>query len=219
MQLRRFAFVHRPLAVALVALLPGLASAQILSLPSNSPEPGNWLGAGVSVFQGMDLRDDSRSALLGVNGVTGYRVSIEKGSGNGTSLGAAVSFSQPSITVSNLTASGPCATACAATAQFIHYQLVYRSGTPTAGTSGVAELAIGGLRIGDLRSSTGTALAPDRTILSLAAGFGFAFAPNPRLQFEIVQEYTQLFAGGGFTGAATQWRTRVGARIGVGSRD
>lgn len=202
-----------------MALLPELASAQILSLPSNSPEPGNWLGAGVSVFQGAGLSDDSRGAFLNVSGVTGYRVAIEKGSGNGTSLGAAVSFSQPSITVSNINASGPCATACAATAQFIHYQLVYRSGMPTAGTSGVAELAVGGLRIGDLRSSTGTALAPDRTILSLSAAFGIAFAPSPRLQFEIVQEYAQLFSGGGFTGAATQWRTRVGLRIGVGSRD
>ena len=205
-------------AAALLVLLPRLASAQILTLPSYTTDPGNWIAGGVTALQTTALRDDSRNAYWQVDGVTAYRVAIEKSGANGTTVGAAVTISNPSLLV-NTTAVGLCPLGCRATASVMHYQLTYRTTSAARGSSPVAELAVGGMRLGDVRASTGTSLAPDRTVLTLSGGGGLAFALSSTFQIEIVQEYTSIFGGGGFSGATTQWGTRVGIRFGFGAKD
>jgi hypothetical protein len=209
--------VHRPIALVLMALLPRLLPAQILALPGYSSDPGNFIGAGVSFLNSTGLRDDSRNATWNVNSVMGYRVTIDKSYSPGVTLGATITWSNPAVAV-NTTALGACPTTCQASASFQHYQLSYRSGASGRGTWPVAELALGGLRIADARSS-GQSLAPDRTVFTTSGGFGIAFATSNTFQLEVVQEYTSIFAGGGFSGAGTQWSTRVGIRFGFGNRD
>ena len=208
--------MHRPLAVALLMLAPRLAPAQILALPTSSSEPGNWIAGGVALLNATGMRDDSRNAYWNVPSVTGYRIAIDKSYGAGATIGAAVTWSNPTMTISS-TAAGGCPTGCQASANFIHYQLTYRSGGYARGTWPVAEIAAGGLRVGDVRTG-GTTASPDRTLLTMSAGAGIAFATSSHFQIELVQEYSSIFAGGGFTGAATQWNTRVGMRFGFGNR-
>ncbi|MBI3790352.1 MAG: hypothetical protein HY275_05690 [Gemmatimonadetes bacterium] len=209
--------MHRPIALLVLAFLPRLLPAQILSLPTYSTEPGNFIGGGVSFLNATSFRDDSRNAGWNVNSVMGYRVSIDKVMSSGVTLGATVTWSNPAMVVST-TALGACPTTCQASASFQHYQLAYRSGGSGRGTWPVAELAIGGLRLSDAHAN-GASIAPDRTVFTTSAGFGVAFATSNIFQFEVVQEYTSIFAGGGFSGAGTQWSTRVGIRYGFGNRD
>ena len=207
--------------LAVFALLSAVtvrpAHGQILSLPSSNPEPDSWI-AGSAVFtNAMGLRDDDRGSYWTVQGVSGYRVSIDKSLSPGTTVGVAVTFTNPAIAVRGGTL---CATGCNATGQFVSYALTYRTSQYTPGLSSVGELSAGVLRPGNLRErTTGGAIAPDRTIPFLALGGGVAFTTSKRWQVELVQEYSSIFAGGGLGGAATQWVTRLGLRIGFGSRD
>ncbi len=209
--------MRRPIVLALLVLAPRLVAAQILSLPSNRTDAGNWIGAGASRLNFVSMRDDSRGAVWNVGEVIAYRVSIDKSYGSGATLGATITWSNPSMTI-NTNPTGVCPAGCAASANFQHYQLTYRSGETRGGTAPVAELAVGGLRVSDVRAG-GTQVAPDRTLLTMGAGGGLAIATSSTFQFELVQEYTWIFAGGGFSGAATQWSTRLGVRVGFGNRD
>ena len=209
--------MHRPIVLALLVLAPRLAPAQILSLPGYSSDAGTWIAAGASLLNATGIRDDSRGAYWNVQSVTGYRVAIDKAYGSGATLGATLTWSNPTMTITT-GPTGTCPTGCQASANFQHYQLTYRSGETKRGTAPVAELAAGGLRIADVRAN-GTQVSPDRTLLTLEAGAGLALATSSRFQFEIVQEYHWIFAGGGFGGAATQWATRLGIRFGFGNRD
>lgn len=204
--------MRRPIVLALLVLAPRLAPAQILSLPGYSNEPTTWIAGGASFLNATSLRDDSRGAVWNVPSTTGYRVAIDKSYGSGATLGATITWSNPSMTI-NTGAVGTCPLGCQASANFQHYQLTYRSGETRRGINTVAELAAGGLRIVDVRSG-GVQVAPDRTLLTLQAGGGVALATSNSFQFELVQEYHWIFSGGGFSGAATQWATRLGVRFG-----
>lgn len=207
--------MRRLLACLALALAPRLLPAQILTLPSNATEPQNFLGGGVAFLNAVGLRDDDRKAYWNVNSVTAYRVVIDRATGGGTSLGAAITWSTPDMVISTGT-TGACPATCKATASFQHYQLTYRSAGTGRGAFNVAELSAGGLRVGDVRAG-GTQVAPDRTMFTASAGFGFAFQAGSGFAAEIVQEYHAIFAGGGFSGAAGQWGTRLGVRFGFGS--
>ncbi len=209
--------MHRPIVLALLVLAPRLAPAQILSLPGYSSDAGTWIGAGASLLNATGLRDDSRGAYWNVASVTGYRVAIDKAYGGGATLGATLTWSNPNMLVTT-GATGVCPTGCQASANFQHYQLTYRNGEAKRGINSVAELAAGGLRIADVRAG-GVQVSPDRTLLTLEAGAGLALVTSGSLQFELVQEYHWIFSGGGFSGAATQWATRLGVRVGFGNRN
>lgn len=191
--------------------------AQILSLPSSNPEPDTWLAAGAVFTNAMGLRDDDRAAYWSIQGVTGYRVSIDKSMGGGTTLGVAVTFTNPTTFVSGGVL---CATRCTGSGQYVAYALNYRTSSFEPGISSVAELSLGVLRTGQLRDKTaGTEIAPDRSIPFAGVGGGLSFTTSRRWQIELVQEYNSIFAGGGVSGASAQWITRLGIRIGFGARD
>ena len=205
------------LAILAFGGLSRSADAQILSLPSNNPEPDSWIAGSVVFTNAMGLRDDDRGSYWTVGGVTGYRISIDKSLNPGTTIGVAVTFTNPAIAVSGGTL---CPAGCNATGQFVTYALTYRTSQFTPGLASVAELSGGVVRPGNLRErTTGATVAPDRTIPFLAIGGGIAFTTSSRWQIELMQEYSSTFAGGGLGGAATQWMTRLGLRIGFGSRD
>ncbi|MBI2797171.1 MAG: hypothetical protein HYX65_10750 [Gemmatimonadetes bacterium] len=212
----------RPIAAALAAWSLALGGAravgaQILSLPSANPEPDSWIAAGTVFTNAMGLRDDDRNSYWTVNGVTGYRISIDKAMGSGTTLGVAITFTNPATFVNGGT---KCPTGCTGSGQFVSYALNYRTSGFSPGMSSIGELSLGVLRPGTIRDKTlGTEIAPDRTIPFAGIGGGLAFTTSRRWQVELVQEYHSIFAGGGISGASTQWITRLGVRIGFGARE
>lgn len=191
--------------------------AQILSLPSANPEPDSWIAAGAVFTNAMGLRDDDRGAYWTVQGVTGYRVSIDKAMGMGTTVGVAVTFTNP---VTLVDGGSSCPARCLASGQFVTYALNYRTSGVAPGMSSIGELSVGVVRPGTLREKTsGLEIAPDRTIPFVGIGGGLSFTTSRRWQIELVQEYNSIFSGGGIKGASTQWLTRLGVRIGFGARD
>lgn len=221
---RRGSTLRRSAIVAVLASLAlgvAPARAQIMSLPrAVGPEPEWWFSGSINFLAATGVPDDDRQQYWSFRPVTGYRLTVERSIGAGSTLGVAVLLASPGLTVRSTTAGSACATGCDASSQMQSLALAYRASGVGEGTHSVFQLDGGVARVTDIaRVSDGLAVAPNsRTIPFASMGYGLAYAPSSRFQIEILQEYRFLFAGGGLRDASQQTITRIALRIGLGVR-
>lgn len=217
---RRGTRVRRSLvAVCSAVVLATPAGAQIMRLPQAvGPEPEWWFSGTIAFLQPIGVPDDDRGAYWSFRSVTGYRITIERSVGAGTTLGVAALLTSPGLTLRSTLAG--CPTGCDASAQMQSLGLAYRASGVGEGTHSVFELDGGVVRVTDIANSAGgTPYQPNsRTIPFASAAYGLAYATSSRFQIELVQEYRFLFAGSGVRDASQQSITRIALRIGVGVR-
>jgi hypothetical protein len=207
--------------VIAAALVAAPAGAQIMRLPQAvGPEPEWWFSGAIAFLQPVGMPDDDRSAYWSFRQGTGYRVTIERSVGAGTTLGLAVLLSSPGLTLRSTPAGSTCEFGCNLSSNMQSIALAYRASGVGEGTHAVFELDGGVTRVTDLAdATTGAAYQPNsRSVPFMTMGYGAAFATSSRFQIEIVQEYRYLFAGSGIRDASQQAITRITLRIGLGVR-
>ena len=209
-------------AVCFTVVLSASAGAQIMRLPQAvGPEPEWWFSGAIAFLQPVGLPDNDRNAYWSFRQGTGYRVTIERSIGAGSTLGVAVLLSSPGLIVRTTAASSACEFGCDASSQMQSIALTYRASGVGEGTHSIFQLDGGVVRVTDIaKVSDGSAIPPNsRTVPFATAAYGLAYATSSRFQIEIVQEYRYLFAGSGIRDVSQQAITRIGLRIGLGVRN
>ena len=227
--------MHRGLAalIALAALassaIASSADAQIMRVPQRGSQPVVWASASAGILQVQDDIIDGRTQSAWRFGTTlQYRGTIEMEVGGNGAVGFALGYANAPLTYAQSPGVNPapdCSSRCDAHAQIWSLMGAFHMGGGI-GFHQIIDISAGvtvyrDFRSDELNSPLGPE-SPDKD-LALSVGYGFGWGFTPRLQLMLVQDaaYT-LHQRDGLSGGAdnsTQiFTTRLGARIGLGSR-
>ncbi len=219
--------MHRPLAVAVALLLltAPLADAQILPVPRRGTAPVAWgsLSAGLLQFNNRII-DGRTESVWDFGSALQYRGSVEMDVGNFGAVGLVAGLADAPLTyVSNQVAE--CAGGCDAHAKLWTIAAGFHMGGGT-GFHQIIDLSAGMLIYRDFTTDNGNVElppeSPDKDI-TLAIGYGFGWGFSNRMQLMLVQDAAySMHQRDGLSGrqnsSSTQYITRLGLRIGVGSK-
>ena len=218
--------VHRPLAVLIAMLLAApLADAQVLPVPRRSSAPVAWGSLSAGLLQFNDRVFDGRTeSVWDFGSALQYRGSVEMDIGNRGSVGLVVGLADAPLTYYG--AQVPeCSGGCDAHAKI--WSLM--AGLHIGGGQGfhqIIDISAGALVYRDFVSDNGDVTlppeSPDKDI-SLAVGYGFGWGFNERMQLMLVQDASYSLhqrdgLSGGQSSSSTQYITRLGLRVGLGSK-
>jgi hypothetical protein len=221
--------MHRVLA-ALIALAVSapLADAQIIQVPRRSSAPVVWgsLSAGFYQFD-RDIVDGNTQSAWRFGSTVQYRGSVEVDVGNSGAAGLAVGYADAPLTYFQLepTDVSDCEFRCDAHAQVWTVMGTFHMGGGI-GFHQIIDISAGTTIYRDFRSDDlGSPLGPDSPDrdLSLSIGYGFGWGFGPRLQLMLVQDaaftmHQRDGLGGGDNSSSQQYTTRLGARVGLGTK-
>jgi hypothetical protein len=220
------ASVHRPLAVLIAMLLAApLADAQVLPVPRRSSVPVAWGSLSAGLLQFNDAVVDGRTeSVWDFGSALQYRGSLEMDVGNYGAAGIVIGLADAPLTYYGDQVP-ECAGGCDAHAKIWSITAGLHVGGGT-GFHQIIDLSAGTLIYRDFVSDNGDASlppeSPDKDI-TLAVGYGFGWGFNERLQLMLVQDAAySLHQRDGLSGrqrsSSTQYITRLGLRVGLGSK-
>ena len=219
--------MHRPLAVAIAAIVLAapLADAQVIRVPRRSTAPVAWasLSAGLLQFD-RNILDGRTESVWNFGSTIQYRGTLEMDVGNYGAVGMVVGLADAPLTyASNQTVE--CAAGCDAHAKIWTIMAGFHMGGG-AGFHQIIDLSAGTTIFRDFTADgTGTSLppeSPDKDI-SLSVGYGFGWGFSERMQLMLVQDAAYTLhqrdgLSGGQSSNSTQYITRLGVRMGLGSK-
>ena len=219
--------MHRPLALAVALLLLGapLADAQIMRVPTRSTAPVAWVSLSAGLLQfNNNIIDGRTESVWDFGSALQYRGSVEMDVGNFGAVGLVAGLTDAPLTyASNLVAE--CTSGCDAHAKIWTVMAGFHMGGGT-GFHQIIDLSAGMLIYRDFTTDEGnTAVppeSPDKDI-TLAVGYGFGWGFGNRMQLMLVQDAAySLHQRDGLSGrqnsSSTQYITRLGLRVGLGSK-
>ena len=226
--------MHRVLA-ALTALavassaVASSADAQILRVPQRSSDPVAWASLSAGLFQVYeDIVDGRTQSVWRFGTALQYRGSVEMDVGNSGGAGLAIGYANAPLTYAQAAGVNPapdCVQRCDAHAKVWTVMATFHMGGGD-GFHQIIDLGVGTTIYRDFRSDQLNSPlgpeSPDKDV-SLSVGYGFGWGFGPRLQLMLVQDaaYT-LHQREGLSGSSDSsnqiYTTRIGARIGLGSR-
>ena len=220
--------MHRPLAIAAVALALAapLADAQVLPVPRRSSAPVAWgsLSAGLLQFNN-NILDGRTESVWDFGSALQYRGSVEMDVGNFGAVGLVAGIADAPLTYYNGDVLGGCNGGCDAHAKLWTIAAGFHMGGGT-GFHQIINLSAGMLIYRDFTTDDGNdplpPESPDKDI-TLAVGYGFGWGFSNRMQLMLVQDAAySLHQRDGLSGnqnsSSTQYITRLGLRVGLGSK-
>jgi hypothetical protein len=209
----------RFLSLVAVAAWSVEAGAQIMRLP-RSTDPGSFLTLAIGLRQQQPVTDGSTSSSWDFGQGIEYRGTLEHNMRGGTTVGVAVTHANMPLTYrSTLVATDAHAT--------VRSYMFTVHGGGTRGFHQVFDIGAGITRYSNFRRDQDDqviagAPATDND-LTFALGYGLGYAFSSRSQVTLVQEYgLVIHQNEGLSGSASRssqtYITRIGMRIGMGSR-
>ena len=222
--------MHRVLAVLIaLAVAAPLADAQVIQVPRRSSAPVVWgsLSAGFYQFD-RDIVDGRTESVWRFGSALQYRGSAEFDVGNSGAFGLAVGYADAPLTYFQTSATATtadCLTRCDAHAQVWTVMGTFHMGGGV-GFHQIIDISAGTTIYRDFRSDElGSPLGPESPDkdLSLSIGYGFGWGFGPRLQLMLVQDaaftmHQRDGLSGGDNSSSQQYTTRLGARVGLGTK-
>ena len=218
--------MHRPLVIAVAVLLAApSADAQVLPVPRRSTAPVAWasLSAGLLQFNN-NIVDGRTESVWDFGSTIQYRGTVEMDVGNYGAVGFVAGLADAPLTyASNQVVA--CSSGCDAHAKIWTLMAGFHMGGG-AGFHQIIDLSAGTTIYRDFTMDNGgDALppeSPDKDI-SLAVGYGFGWGFGTRMQLMLVQDAAySLHQRDGLSGrqnsSSTQYITRIGLRMGLGSK-
>lgn len=214
---------HSRVLVGVVAALvvTQAAGAQIIRLPSRrSAEPAAWTSLSVGLRQQEAQFDGTTGATWDFGGSVEYRGSLEKNLGRGSAFGVIGTYSSVPLTYSNSLISN-----MNATATVRGLMLGFHAGG-TQGFHQAIDISAGVTQYGNFRRDPqGDPIGSNDydSDFTFVFGYGFGYAFGPRSALTVVQDYEQILhqrdnIPNGQSRASTAYVTRVGLRLGFGSK-
>lgn len=208
-----------------VLLAAPLADAQVIRVPRRSNVPVAWgsLSAGLLQFD-RSIIDGRTESVWDFGSTIQYRGSIEMDVGNSGGVGMVVGLADAPLTYRTEGVT-ECLGGCDAHAKIWTIMAGFHMGGGT-GFHQIIDLSAGATIYRDFEADeTGTPLppeSPDKDI-TLAIGYGFGWGFNERMQIMLVQDASYSLhqrdgLSGGQSSNSTQYITRLGLRVGLGSK-
>jgi len=222
--------MHRVLAALIaLAIAAPVADAQILKVPRRSTDPLVWgsLSAGFLQFE-RNIVDGRTESVWDFGSALQYRGSAELGVGNSGAVGLAVGYANAPLTYYQLSPTATtvdCLDQCDAHAQVWTVMGTFHMGGGI-GFHQIIDISAGTTIYRDFTTDDQNLAigppSPDRDI-SLSIGYGFGWGFGPRLQLMLVQDAAYTMhqrdgLSGGDSANSQQFTTRIGARVGLGSK-
>ena len=218
--------VHRPLAVIVaIALAAPLADAQVLPVPRRSTAPVAWGSLSAGFLQFNDVIVDGRTESVWDFGSTlQYRGTLEMDVGNSGAVGLVLGLADAPLTYYGAQTL-ECVNGCDAHAKIWTIMAGFHMGGGT-GFHQIIDLSAGTTIFRDFTTDgTDTPLPPDSPDkdITLAVGYGFGWGFGSRIQLMLVQDAAySMHQRDGLSGRqnsnSTQYITRLGLRVGLGSK-
>ena len=205
----------------LVLLGAGILDAQIIR-PVRTTGPLAWTSLSVGWFQHQELCDPDTSACWNFGGAPQFRGTLEMPVGTGAALGITGTMARvPMVYAGQAGAPRSCGL-CDADGKVSQLMLNFHVGGGS-GLHQVIDLYAGYTFFHDFRSSDGAPLGSDNLVddFSFGLGYGFGYTISPRAQVIVVQDLAMLIhkrQSGSAQNTAQQRTTRIGVRLGLGSR-
>ena len=208
-----------------VLLAAPLADAQVLPVPRRSTAPIAWGSLSVGMIQFDRTIVDGRTESTWDFATTiQYRGSLEKDVGNSGGVGIVIGLADAPLTYRSA-AVPECSTGCDAHAKIWTIMGGFHMGGGI-GFHQIIELSAGATIYRDFAADEGDVSlppeSPDKDI-SLSVGYGFGWGFSERMQLMLVQDASYSLhqrdgLSGGQSSNSTQYITRLGVRVGLGSR-
>jgi hypothetical protein len=217
--------------VALLASLARPADAQILRVPRGATgEPVLWASAAIGLVQMQRVNDGTTQSQWAFGSALQYRGSLEFSIARGSTVGVSATYARVPLTYRSfsdlgipLPGGGTCVD-CDAKADVTTIFGTFHGGGG-AGFHQVIELAGGATMYRNFRTDDGNEQLPPTkdTDFSFAFGYGFGYTVNRTVQLNLVQDavlavHQREGLSGGNSSTSQQYVTRLGVRLGVGSR-
>ena len=217
-------------ALIAVAAAAPLASAQIMRVPARSTAPVAWASLSAGFYQfDRAIVDGGTESAWNFGSALQYRGTVEMDVGGSGAVGMAVGYADVPLTYfqrGDAVDNNPeCGVRCDANAQVWTVMGTFHMGGGV-GFHQIIDLSVGATIYRDFRIEGSNApigpTSPDRDI-SLSVGYGFGWGFGPRLQLMLVQDAAYTMhqrdgLSGGESSNSQQFTTRIGARVGLGSR-
>ncbi len=219
-------------ALTALAFAVPIAGAQVIQVPRRSDIPVAWgsLSAGFLRFDN-DIADGDTRSVWRFGSTLQYRGSVEMDVGGAGAVGLAVGYANAPLSyfqpdqANPPPADDPCGFRCDAHAQVWQVMGSFHMGGGL-GFHQVIDLSAGTTIYRDFRVDGSSAAigpdSPDRDI-ALSVGYGFGYGLNRRVQIMLVQDAAYVMhqrtgLSGGDNSNTQQFTTRLGVRVGLGSK-
>ena len=217
--------------LALLASLAQTADAQILRVPKGGTgEPALWANAAIGLVQMQRVNDGTTEAQWAFGSALQYRGSLEYTVARGNTVGVSATYARVPLTYRSfsdagtpLPGGGICLD-CDAKADVTTIFGTFHGGGG-AGFHQVIEIAGGAIMYRNFRTDDGGEELPPAkdTDFAFAFGYGFGYTLNRTVQLNLVQDavltlHQREGLSGDNSSVSQQYVTRLGVRLGVGSR-